>query len=236
MRRYWAATALCGALLLAAQAPAADPGAGRRQVAIDAKLLEAYAGTYSLHGSAVLTVRRQSDHLQVQLTGQPAAPVYPQSATSFFAKAVDAQFTFERNAAGKVSDVRLQQNGADVRLPRIDAETAREISERIAARVEAQKASPGTEAAVRALDASLAAGKPDYGAMTPAVAAAIRKQLPKLQQGLAGLGPIEDVRFLGVNAQGADVYDVRHAKGVMHWTVALAPDGKIAAAWVIPGP
>jgi hypothetical protein len=72
--------------------------------------------------------------------------------------------------------------------------------------------------------------------MSPALAAATREQLPKLKDYLAGLGPIQEVRFLGVNPQGADIYDIRHANGIARWSIALGRDGKVAGAFVMPGP
>jgi beta-lactamase regulating signal transducer with metallopeptidase domain len=228
-------------LVLAASAaevspPNKDAAAGRREAQIDPKLLDSYAGYYLLGERAVLTVQREGDHLSIQLTGQPAAPVFPETPTRFFAKIVKAQFDFQVDTSGKVTGVVLHQNGADVALPRVDAATAQKVAASTQARVKAQSQSPGTEAAVRELSASMAAGKPDYAAMSPALAAATRAQLPKLQAYLAPLGPIEEVRFLGVSPQGADVYDVRHANGITRWTLALGSDGKISTAWVMPGP
>jgi hypothetical protein len=80
------------------------------------------------------------------------------------------------------------------------------------------------------------AGKPPYEAMTPELAAVTRPQVPRIQSWLAGMGPIEEVRFLGVNPQGADVYSFRRANGIVRWTIVLNAEGKIAGALVAPGP
>lgn len=216
--------------------PVPGPAASRHQIVIEPSLLDAYAGAYLLGDNAVLTVRREGDHLTIQLTGQPAASVYPESRTVFFAKVVDARFAFRTEPSGKVSGVVLHQFGRDTVLPRIDAARAEQVTARTEARVKAQSPSPGTEAAARRLDSESAAGKPPYDVMTPELAAATKAQIARIQPYLAGLGPIQDVRFLGVNPQGADVYDIRHANGIDRWTVALNRDGKIAGALVAPGP
>lgn len=216
--------------------PNAGPAAGHKEIKIDPGLLGKYAGYYLLGDKAVLTVKREGDHLTIQLTGQPSAPVFPESPTSFFAKIVDAQFRFQTDESGEVTGVALRQFGRTITLPRTDAATAEQVTARTEARVKSQTASPGTEAAVRLLDTSIAAGKPAYEAMTPKLAEVTRPQAARLQSYLAGLGPIEDVRFLGVNPQGADVYVIRHAKGIVRWLVALDPDGKIASALVSQGP
>ena len=72
--------------------------------------------------------------------------------------------------------------------------------------------------------------------MSPGLAAATREQLPNLQLGLGDLGAIESSRFLGVGAQGEDVYSVKHENGASHWRIALDAKGIISTAWVSPGP
>lgn len=242
-RFAWAAAAGLGALglVLAASAaevspPNAGPAAGHQQVKVDPNLLDKYAGYYLLGERAVMTVKPADDHLSIQLTGQPAVPVFPESPTRFFAKVVDAQFDFQAGAGGQVTGLVLHQNGQTISLPRTDAATAQRLTARTQAQVKAQTASPGTEAAARQLDTGTAVGKPPYDAMTEELAAVTRPQVPRIQSYLAGLGPIQDVRFLGVSPQGADVYDIRHANGIVRWTVVLNAEGKIAGALVAPGP
>jgi hypothetical protein len=203
---------------------------------VDSKRLDAYPGYYLLGDTAVLTVKREDEHLSVQLTGQPFSPVFPESQTLFFATIVDAQFDFQTDAAGGVTGVILHQFGQAIALPRTDAATAGRVTERTQARVKAQTQSPGTEAAVRRLDSGTATGAPPYDAMTESLANMTRPQVPRIQAYLAELGPIQDVRFLGVNPQGADVYNIRHANGIARWTLALDTQGRIAAARVTPGP
>lgn len=238
-RLAWAAVAATALLAASAVAGAAEPGqagVGHHQIQIDGGLLDAYAGYYLLGEKAVLTVKRDGDHLSIELTGQPPTPVLAESRTGFFATEVDAQLAFQTAADGKVVGLVLHQHGASLQAPRIDAARAQQIESSTAAKVQAQKATPGTAQAARRLDASIAAGAPDYPAMAPGLATAVRGQLPRLQSYLAGLGPIQDVRFLGVDPQGGDVYDIRHAKGVARWTVVLAADGKLAGAYVMQGP
>ncbi|MDD1527535.1 hypothetical protein C7U92_17155 [Bradyrhizobium sp. WBOS7] len=60
--------------------------------------------------------------------------------------------------------------------------------------------------------------------------------LPLLQPGLAELGPIESIEFLGVGPQGQDVYSVWHQGGASHWQIMLDRDATIISAFVTPGP
>lgn len=81
---------------------------------IKPEVLAEYAGTYALFGNFKLTVTVERGRLMVQATNQPKFPVYAKSETEFFYKVVDAQLTFERDQAGKVTRVVLHQNGRDM--------------------------------------------------------------------------------------------------------------------------
>jgi hypothetical protein len=215
--------------------PNAEPAARHREIAVPASVLDGDVGFYRL-GGLVLTVNREDEHLLLQLTGQSSSPVFPESRTAFFSKAIDAQFTFQPDASGRITAVTLHQNGRDTLLPRIDAAQAHALTDPILARVRSQTQSPGTQAAVLRMEASEGAGAPDYDLMTPPLAAAVREQLPAVRKILGGLGPVQSVQFLGVDAVGNDVYNIKHANGVTHWTVSLDPDGKVATSFVRPGP
>ena len=78
---------------------------------VDPKIYDAYVGQYELAAGEVFTVRRDGDKLRAQLTGQPNFEVFPESETNFFYKVVDAQLTFVKDAAGKVIELVLHQNG-----------------------------------------------------------------------------------------------------------------------------
>ena len=121
-------------------------------------------------------------------------------------------------------------------MQRIDAATAQQITSRTEEKVKSQSASPGTEAALRRLIDGIISGKPNYDEMSAVLAEATRQQLPNLQPGLAELRAVQSVRFLGVGAQGEDVYSVRHENGASHWRIALDSKGTISTAWVTPGP
>jgi CubicO group peptidase (beta-lactamase class C family) len=83
-------------------------------VAVDAEALEPLVGQYKLSDAVQVTVTRQRNRLFVQLTGQPKLRVYPQSATRFAWRAVDAAVTFKANDEGKIERLVIHQNGAEV--------------------------------------------------------------------------------------------------------------------------
>ncbi|WP_076858769.1 glyoxalase superfamily protein [Bradyrhizobium mercantei] len=217
-------------------APQSPPDAVRHEIAVATAVLDGYAGFYQLSEQSIFTVTREEQHLVMQLTGQPSVPFFAEGQTEFFARLVDAQVSFVAGPDGRATSLLLHQNGRDMRMMRVDAAKAKEVADRIAERMKSQTATPGTEAALRHLIAGIVSGHPNYDAMSPGLAAATREQLPSLQLSLGDLGAIESTRFLGVGAQGEDVYSVRHENGASHWRIALDTKGIVSTAWVSPGP
>ena len=208
----------------------------RREIALDAAILDGYVGLYQLNDNAVLTVTREGTQLLAQLTGQGAAPIYPETQTRFFYKVIDAQISFINDAKGQATSLILHQGGGNIPMERIDAATAQRIVGKTTEKVKSQSSSPGTEAALGRLIDGIISGKPDYDEMSPAMAEATRHQLPDLQPGLATSGAVQSIKFLGVGLTGEDAYSVRHENGASHWRIALDSQGKISTAWVTPGP
>jgi hypothetical protein len=208
----------------------------RQKVAVDAAVLDGHAGFYQLNDDTVFTVTREADHLLTHLPGQQHVAFFAQSPTEFFADVVDAQITFVQGERGSATSAILHQAGGHFPMQRVDAATAQQIANRLAEKVKSQTANPGTEAALRRLIEGIVSGEPNYDEMSAALAEATRQQLPKLQPGLAELREVQSVRFLGVGAQGEDVYSVRHENGASHWRIALDSKGTISTAWVSPGP
>ncbi len=92
-----------------AQLPSAFPPT----VTLDRATLQQYVGSYALDG-ATFTVTLRGGALYAQLTGQPAVQVYASAKDEFFLKVVDAQITFDRNAAGAVTALTLHQDGQTI--------------------------------------------------------------------------------------------------------------------------
>lgn len=90
-----------------------------QEIAFDAATSGDYVGKYRFDFGAVLDVVLTSDHLEAQLTGQSAFPIFASGKDKFFYKVVDAQLDFERDGGGKVIAVVLHQNGRDMRAPRM---------------------------------------------------------------------------------------------------------------------
>jgi D-alanyl-D-alanine-carboxypeptidase/D-alanyl-D-alanine-endopeptidase len=87
----------------------ADPG-----VALPIETLRAYVGSYPLAPTFVIAITEEGGSLFAQATGQPKIQVYASAKDEFFYKIVNAQISFQRDGAGKVSGLVLHQNGGNV--------------------------------------------------------------------------------------------------------------------------
>jgi CubicO group peptidase (beta-lactamase class C family) len=99
-----------------------EPIAVRKTVDVAPAVLQSYAGTYALSIIFAITITVEDGKLMAQATAQPKFQIFPESATKFFYKVVDAQITFEKGDDGKVNKLVLHQNGRDlpgIRLPEI---------------------------------------------------------------------------------------------------------------------
>jgi CubicO group peptidase (beta-lactamase class C family) len=80
-------------------------------VVVDAKLFDTYAGDYEVGPGFVLRVYREGDKFLTQATGQGVFEIFPESETVFYPRAFAAKLTFEKDADGKVTSIRIDQNG-----------------------------------------------------------------------------------------------------------------------------
>jgi len=206
------------------------------RVDLPGPILERYTGYYQLADRLVLTITRQGQQLYAQASGQPALEIYPETAASFVYKGVRARIDFIPNPPAQITALVLNQNGADHVAPRIDAAQAQQIQLALANRVQDQSPTPGSEQAARGLLAGVAAGAPDYEAMTPELASATRQQLPKIQTLLATLGAVQTIKFEGVGNQGWDLYVVQHEHGTSQVRILMNPNGIMAGALISAGP
>lgn len=82
-----------------------------KAISLPNKDLQKFVGTYKAGPELFMTITQTGGQLTSQLTGQPAVPIYPESKTHFFLKAVRAQIFFETHAQGEVTGLAIHQNG-----------------------------------------------------------------------------------------------------------------------------
>src|SRR5215831_2520498 len=78
---------------------------------VDPKIFDAYAGEYQLRPDLVLKFFREGDRFWLEPGSQQRREIFPESETTFFLKDTDTQFTFVKDATGKVSHLVLHQAG-----------------------------------------------------------------------------------------------------------------------------
>jgi serine-type D-Ala-D-Ala carboxypeptidase/endopeptidase len=71
-------------------------------------------GEYELAPAFSITVVREGSALFAQATGQQKFPIFAETDSTFFLRAVDAQLTFTRDPGGAVTGLVLHQNGQHV--------------------------------------------------------------------------------------------------------------------------
>jgi CubicO group peptidase (beta-lactamase class C family) len=200
----------------------------RRETTIDGAVLRRYVGAYQMpNGGPVMLITLEGSQLSGKLGSQQALPIFAESPTKFFLKAVDAQIEF---ADGQLT---LHQGGRDMVAKKLDDMQAKILADAAAAtaqRIKDQTPAPGSDAALRKLIKGVAAGEPDYDAMTTSFADLNRRQLPQLQAAISALGAVQSLSFKAVGPAGPDIYEVKFEKGAQEWRIWLAPDGKVDAA------
>lgn len=87
----------------------------RREIAVPAKILAQYVGSYELAPDFVMVVTLEGDQLMTQATGQPKIPIFAESETTFFLKVVDAQLEFFKSEKGQVTHLVLHQGGREIK-------------------------------------------------------------------------------------------------------------------------
>jgi serine-type D-Ala-D-Ala carboxypeptidase/endopeptidase len=85
-----------------------------KELALPVETLREYAGEYPLAPQFRLTVTEEGGALFVQATGQGKAPVFASAKDEFFYTVVNAQISFQRDAAGKITGLILHQNGQNM--------------------------------------------------------------------------------------------------------------------------
>jgi Domain of unknown function (DUF3471) len=214
----------------------------RKEITVDPRILNRYVGAYQFPSPPIpnppagpaMLITLEGDRLVSKLGNQPPVPIFAESDTKFFAKAVDAQIEFPKvDGEGKASQLILHQGGRDVTAPRLaDAEAKRlaDAAAAVAKRFKDQAAAPGSEAALRKLIENARVGKPDYSTMSAGLAEATRQQLPQIQSTLTRLGTMKSMTFKGVGPAGPDIYEVQFENGSQEWRIWLGSDGKVESA------
>jgi len=107
-----------------------QPPKTRIEVKVDPSIYDKLAGHYNFQiPGMMLTVTRDGSHLMARLSGQERYEVFPESETNFFYKVVDAQLSFETDAAGSAKGLVLHQNGQNLKATKGSAPKERQVAQ-----------------------------------------------------------------------------------------------------------
>jgi hypothetical protein len=87
----------------------------RKEISVPKEVLAQYVGTYELSPTFSIVITLEGDHLMAQPTNQSKIPLFAESQTKFFHKAVDAQIEFFKDENGKVASLTLYQAGRETK-------------------------------------------------------------------------------------------------------------------------
>lgn len=90
----------------------------RKEISFTSEQLKKFAGVYEIEKDFEIKISLDKDQLFAQLTGQNAFPIFAESEMVFFLKVVEAQFQFEKNENGEISNLFLLQNGNKIEAKR----------------------------------------------------------------------------------------------------------------------
>jgi 3-oxoadipate enol-lactonase len=90
----------------------------RKSMNVAAETLRAYAGQYN-SADGVVTIAVDSGHLTAQMPGQPPFPLFAASQSKFFLRVAEVEIEFTKNAAGKVTQIIIYQDGTETKAPHI---------------------------------------------------------------------------------------------------------------------
>ncbi len=82
-----------------------------KEIRLDPSVLDLYVGEYQLTQSLHFAVSMENNMLYLQATGQPRLMLHPEAETEFFIAEVEAEVTFVKDAAGRVTHLVLHQGG-----------------------------------------------------------------------------------------------------------------------------
>ena len=80
-------------------------------VVVDPKIFDTYVGEYEVGPGFMLRVFREGEKFMTQATGQGVFEIFPESETVFYPRAFAAKLTFEKDTDGKVTGIKIDQNG-----------------------------------------------------------------------------------------------------------------------------
>ena len=88
-----------------------------KEVQLDPAILDQYTGIYNLQGSD-LKIERRGTRMYALIAGQPEIEIFASGEKEFFLKVVAATISFQTDASGRASSLKLNQAGVNMEADR----------------------------------------------------------------------------------------------------------------------
>jgi CubicO group peptidase (beta-lactamase class C family) len=102
------------------QLPPRKPLPVHKEIALDAKSLDRFAGRYAVSPDLVLIVTRNGDHLRLQENQEAPEELFPEGELRFFSKTSDDVVTFDIDGEGRVTRLVIHTGGRSIPVNRVD--------------------------------------------------------------------------------------------------------------------
>lgn len=205
----------------------------RTGIAIDPRRLDDLVGAYETADGTLSIVSREGDQLLYRIVGQSDLPIFPESDSDFFMKALPVQVKFRRDAQGAVTGLVHHQDGFEDAAERVGMAEVLALEEAVRQRMRDQTPMAEGEAFLRRLIEGFRLGTFDPASMAPPLAGLFGEQQEAIRSELEKAGPLKALTFKGV-AQGLDIYDAEFAHARVEWGFALTRRGKISHLYLRP--
>lgn len=198
----------------------------RKAIDMPPDALTALPGAYRLYDGSFCEIIAEAGHLFIRVNAQPQVEMFAEAPDAFFLKLVPAQITIQRKD-DTVTGLTIHQNGQEIAAERTSAMALAEAEAALAGRKAAKAPLPDSKPALRRIIAEQQSGRIDYDRITPALAELMRPQEQFVRTELTKAGALQDVRFLGVDDNGFDVFDIRFEHTRHSWGITHDPQGRI---------
>ena len=93
--------------------------ADRKEVAVRPAVLNSYLGKYKFFNRSI-SISLRDNRLGLEFPDTPAKPLFAASANRFFVRTTETEFQFERDAAGRVTELVIyNSDGNTIKCPRL---------------------------------------------------------------------------------------------------------------------
>jgi hypothetical protein len=189
----------------------------------------ALAGYYQVGPHRVAVVSVSADGLAMKVNVERPMQLLPAAGAvdSYFVPGSDVEVRFDLTA----QSLALRLHGIDGdAAPRVDASAVEAADAFVAARQASQSALPAGAGIIERNVQARSFAELRQADFTPEFLRLAEPLMPLQARRVAAYGPVQEIKFAGVNRWGWDQYTVRYADKTVRWGIWLDDQGRLAAA------